>query len=182
MKKLSALVALVLLVTVGGVYATWNYAHGKASVETKYFDAVTVVAPMAETNSKGTISIDASGLSIVVDDTDNDFEGELVITGEVVVTFTHNEGVTSEVAANGIVMQYELSTTENFKYNTNDIFTVDTTAKRTASATKSFTISAAELESLIELNSVSLPTAEDYLNFKNALHSGSIVLKVSEAA
>ncbi len=181
MKKLSLLISLVLLVTVGGVYATWNYAHGTAVSASKYFDAVTVVAPMVETNSKGIIEVDTSNLSIVVDDTNNDFKGELVITGEVTVTFTPNDGVTTEVGTDGIKMQYELSATDNFKYNTNDIFTIDKTVKTTDAATKSFTISADELKSLITLNEVTLPTAETYGEFKDALHSGSIVLKVSEA-
>lgn len=29
MKKLSLLVALMLIITVGGVYAAWNYAQGE---------------------------------------------------------------------------------------------------------------------------------------------------------
>ncbi len=182
MKKLSLLMSLILLVTVGGVYATWNYAHGTATSGTKYFDAVTVVAPMVETNSKGTIEVDTTNLSIVVDDADNDFEGDLVITGDVKVTFTPNDGVSSDVGTNGIKMQYELSATENFKYNNNDIFTVNTTPKKLDAATKNFTISADELKGLITLNEVSLPTAVDYESFKNALHSGSIILKVTEAA
>ena len=38
MKKLSLLIALALLVSIGGVYATWNYAMGDAASVDAYLD------------------------------------------------------------------------------------------------------------------------------------------------
>lgn len=182
MKKLSLLVALILCVTIGGVYATWNYAENAATSQTKYFDASTVITDKVESLSKGTIKVDTTNLKITIDDTNDDFYGELKIEGYVSVEFTPSAGASHEVANNGIKMQYVLGSTENFKYLGNDIFTVDTTAQVESAASKSFTIEADELANLITLNTVQLPTAADYTAFKAALHSGSISITVSEAA
>ncbi len=186
MKKISLLVALILCVTVGGVYATWNYAHNTATAQTKYLDASTIITDKVESLSKGTIKVDTSNLKITVDDSNNDYYAELKIEGNIKVDFTASAGATDEVANNGIKMQYVLGTTDNFKYNGNNIFTIDSTAQKQTDATKSFTIEASELTNLISLyvdgdgKTVKLPTADDYILFKQALHSGSISITVSE--
>ena len=180
MKKLSLLVALIVCVTVGGVYATWNYAQGAVTSQTKYFDAATVITNKVISTAKGTISIDTSALSVVIDDTNNDYEGELAITGKVTVTFAPNQGADDEIAQNGIKMKYFLSQTDNYKYDGNAIFTVDSTEQKIGSEKLTFDIDAATLTSLISLNQLSLPTADEYDAFKTALHSGSISITVSE--
>ena len=188
MRKLSLLVAIILCVTVGGVYATWNYAENAATSQTKYFDASTVITDKVESLSKGTIKVDTSNLKITIDDTNDDFYAELKIEGSVSVQFTPSAGASYDVANNGIKMQYVLGTTDNYKYLNNDIFVVDSTPQKKTTATKSFTIEASELLNLISLyedgdgNTVKLPTAADYTAFKAALHSGSISITVSEAA
>lgn len=180
MKKLSILVALILCVTIGGVYATWNYAQGSATEQNKDFDAATIITDKVVSTAKGSISVDTSALQIVIDDDNNDYKGEMTITGKVLVTFTPNVGVSNDVAQNGIKMQYKLSTTNGFQYVGNDIFTVDETMQQTSGAVKTFEIDAAKLSSLITLNELFLPTAEDYDAFKTALHSGAISITVSE--
>ncbi len=180
MKKLSILVMLIVCVTVGGVYATWNYAQGKATDQTKYLDDSTVITDKVVSTAKGTISVDTSGLTVKIDDTNNDYTGELLIEGKIVVTFKANAGVSADVSNNGIKMQYALSTTDNFQYVGNDIFNVDSTVQKLDAATKSFEIDAATLEQLIKLNTLTLATAEEYDAFKTALHSGAISITVSE--
>ncbi|MBQ2676844.1 MAG: hypothetical protein IJF54_05555 [Clostridia bacterium] len=181
MKKLSMLVALILCVTVGGVYATWNYAEGKTSAE-KYFDDSTIITASTSATAKGTITVDTSNLNIIIDDTNGDYKGELIIDDAdyVTVNFTPNVGASNDVATNGIRMQWSLSTTDDYKYNSADIFTVETTVQQRATAEKTFTITGAELKDLISLNALSLPTKADYDAFKQALHSGSIKISVSE--
>ena len=66
MKKLSLLVALILLVTVGGVYATWNYARNV--VDPKQASA-TVVITGTQSSTKGTIEITSAPKRVIVDDT-----------------------------------------------------------------------------------------------------------------
>ena len=179
MKKLSILVALILCVTIGGVYATWNYAQGNVSSTTKYFDAGTTITDKVVDTAKGTITVDTTNLKITIDDSDNDFYGEMTIEGYVTVTFTPNTGADATVATNGIALQYALGESGHV-YGEGKIFTIDSTVQ-TLGTGKSFTIGANELEQLITLNQLYLPTVEDYQEFKTALHTGAISITVSEA-
>lgn len=179
MKKLSVLVALILCVTIGGVYATWNYAQGNVSSTTKYFDAGTTITDKVVDTAKGTITVDTSNLKITIDDSNNDFYGEMTMEGTVSVTFTPNTGADETVASNGIALQYALGTTSGYTYDGNDIFDVTTTTQ-TLGTGKTFTITAAQLENLISLNTLHLPTVEEYQAFKDALHAGAISITVSE--
>lgn len=180
MKKLSILVALILCVTIGGVYATWNYAQGGAEKVVKYFDDSTVITSSVTDSAKGVIDVNTSELSIVIDDANNDFYGEMSITGKVTITFTPNDGADGSVASEGIALQYSLGTTTDYKFNGTDIFTVDSTVQN-LEKNKTFEIDAEKLKELIRLNSLYLPTADDYDAFKEALHRGGISITVSEA-
>ena len=179
MKKLSILVALILCVTIGGVYATWNYAQGNVSSTTKYFDAGTTITDKVVDTAKGTITVDTTNLKITIDDSDSDFYGEMTIEGYVTVTFTPNTGADEAVANNGIALQYALGESGHV-YGEGKIFTIDSTVQ-TLGTGKNFTIEADKLEQLITLNELYLPTVEDYQEFKTALHTGAISITVSEA-
>ena len=113
MKKISLFVALALLVTVGGVYAAWIYPADDAAVGTanKTFTGnMTQVSTSA--TSKGTISVKTSSdtLKLFVDD-----GGEYVATpiaqGSVDIIFTPIDGVSEEIANNGIEMLLTVSIT-----------------------------------------------------------------------
>ncbi len=179
MKKLSVLVALILCVTVGSVYATWNYAQGGAEKVVKYFDDSTVITTSVTDTAKGVIDVDTSALNITIDDGNNDFYGELSITGKISITFTPNDGADETVASEGIALQYSLGTTTDYKYEGNAIFDVDNTVQN-LDKSLTFEIDAADLDALIDLNTLYLPTAEDYDAFKEALHRGGISITVSE--
>ena len=181
MKKLSVLVALILCVTIGGVYATWNYAQGTVTTRTKFFDAGTIITDKVVTTDKGNITIDTTSLKITIHDENNDLHGEMKAEGYVTVTFTPNQGADSAVAANGVKLQYVLGTTNNYTYEGTAIFAVNTTAQDLGLVNGSVNIPASELDALIDLNALYLPTAEDYDAFKLALHSGAISITVSEA-
>ena len=181
MKKLSILIALILCVTVGGVYATWNYAQGTVGNTQEYPDGnTTALAGKVETTDKGTITIDDSNLQILIDDMDNNLEGELYISGSISVTFTPNQGADADVVANGVALQFALSATENFNYNGNPIFVLNTDAQTMGLVNGTATISADTLKNLISLNTLRLPTVADYDAFRAALHSGSLIITVSE--
>lgn len=188
MKKFSLLIALVLLVTIGGVYATWNYAQGDV-VATQGF-----VLPKMETviteGSKGTISVDTSGLTIKVDDSATDsvtHKPVLVMDGEIVITFTAATGADDSVVQNGIKMQAVISCTENWTYKDQQIISVDTADNKhiitTNGAQKTLTISAATLAEIVKMTEhedLILSTHEEFLNFQTILNRGNIKITVSE--
>ena len=170
-----------MCVTIGGVYATWNYAQGNVTARTKFFDAGTIITDKVVTTDKGNITIDPANLKITIHDEDNDLRGEMKMEGYVTVTFTPNQGADSNVATNGVALKYVLGTTNNYTYESAAIFTVDSTAQSLGTVNGSINIPAAQLQELISLNALHLPTVEDYDAFKLALHSGSITITVSEA-
>ena len=182
MKRLSLLVMLMLLVTVGGVYATWNYAQGNVS-ETQGFALPTMETAVRDT-SKGTINVDTSGLTMKVDDDANDGENHkavLVMTGKITVTFTPAVGADEIVRQNGIKMKYTISCTDNWTYNSTQIFTVSNATDISTGTTKlSFDITADQLKTMITLGDFTLPEYQDYLNFETALNRGNIKILVSE--
>ena len=110
MKKLSLLVAFALIITIGGVYAAWSYAQG--DVETAQGFVLPSMEAVTTTGSKGQISVNTSGLTMKVDDTDDGdaHNTKLVMNdgGKIVITFTPAEGADSTVVTNGIKMQADM--------------------------------------------------------------------------
>lgn len=181
MKKISILIVLAMVLTIGGVYATWNYAQG--NVDSVDLSPVVSLTDKVVDTPKGTIAVDMSGLSIAIDDANNDYDAELVMDGEVTVTFTANELAPADVQANGIKLQYTLTVTTPWEYKGTQVFTVeaDPIAINGGAATFTATITADELMDVITLGDISLPTVSDYDAFALILEQGEITITVSEA-
>ena len=193
MKKLSLLIAMILCVTIGGVYATWTYSQGTAATRDAYLDDVTKITDKTVANAKGVISVDKTGLTITIDDANDDKVAECTIDGELVIKFKPNNGADDDVFENGVTLQYKLSVENTWKYNEVLIFNVDTNNVVLGAPTKTgsgqnveftWTISADELNSKIAFytndagtgadGTLRLPTVTAYEAFKKALHNGSI--------
>ena len=181
MKKLTVIIALMLVVTIGGVYATWNYAQGNVAKVDKYLDSVTKITDKVVTTAKGTIAVDTTGVSIVIDDADNNHVAELYVTGDIVVTFTPNEGADQDVDANGIALQYQMSNT-GLIYGGNPIFTYNTSVVQIdgGAPVLSATIPADSLGLALYDPALTLPNVDTYEAFKAQLHTGSLCFTVSE--
>ena len=180
MKKISILIVLAMIITIGGVYATWNYAQGNVD-SVGATPAIALTKKVVDT-PKGTIAVDMSGLTISIDDTNDDYNAELVMDGGIKITFTADNSASAEVKANGIAMQYAITVTTPWTFNGTQIFTVDaeTIAINDGNATFTATITADELMDAITLGKIFLPTATDYDNFALALQNGEITITVSE--
>ena len=115
MKKLSVLIALVLCVTIGGVYAAWNYSQGNtASVNVS---REINMAQVVTNGTKGTITATPqNNFAFLVDDIANDtpngdgtytdikYKAVLVGTGDIQINFTANPGADQATKDNGIKM------------------------------------------------------------------------------
>lgn len=108
MKKLSTIIALCLVVVIGGVYAAWSYAQGSAAS-----NEITREINMAQVNTdsnKGSIAATPNNFAFLVDDvTTDDVDGKnyvaaLVGTGELALVFTPSVGSDASLAQNGIKM------------------------------------------------------------------------------
>lgn len=69
MKKTSILAALALVATIGGAYATWNYAGTK--VDTVTHDKSIVITDATTTTTHGRVHVHADTLALSIDDISN---------------------------------------------------------------------------------------------------------------
>ena len=110
MKKLSAIIAFALIITIGGVYAAWHYNRGEVSLE---LTRSATMASVQSDTSKGSISIDQTAnsgqgntLKFLVDDIGaTDWKAELVTSGSVWVKFTPAANADADVQREGIALK-----------------------------------------------------------------------------
>ena len=184
MKKLSLLVAFALIITIGGVYAAWSYAQG--DVETAQGFVLPKMETVTTTGSKGQISVDTSGLTMKVDDTDdgNAHNTKLVMNdgGKIVITFTPAEGADSTVVTSGIKMQAVITCTENWEYNGTPMFTIDTTKNTftTTGTALTWEITADQIAEAVSLSEIELDTYAEFLSYQTVLNQGNIKITVTE--
>ena len=109
MKKVSVIISLALVITIGGVFAAWNYSNGTATgiTTTRALD----MASITTTVEKGKITANSTGMTLIVDDdksvnpqTGTSFKAVLVGTGSINVTFTPDDAADPTVQQNGIPM------------------------------------------------------------------------------
>lgn len=175
MKKLSTLIAIFLIATIGGVYATWNYSQGDVTSRTSYFDDITKITDKVVDNAKGEIVIAKNDLAITIDDSNNNHFAEWKLTGSLTVTFTPNAGADQTVKDNGIDLEWSLLTTNTgtgsttWVYEGNKIFFVKNNVvtlakgpeKKQADGSFVWTINASELTDKILFNVPTTVTNEN---------------------
>lgn len=184
MKRLGIIVFMALVLTVGGVYATFNYAQNDAT------PASQTLTPHLEdavlTTPKGTIAITQNDFAITVDDLDGNLTTKYTATGETKVNFTPAaQGADATVAANGIKLKLVIEFVGSNTYNTTPIF------KHKAAYTMggvvlnggnvvSTTEITFNLADYIDVNVISLPTYADYVAYKTEFDATTIKITISE--
>lgn len=200
MKKLSLLVALALLVTIGGVYATWSYA-GNIATESHMHMSVNL-ATATEDTPKGSITVVLNSMDVLIDDTNHDYVAEAVFSGKMGFVFTPGKGASDEVIADGIDMQFQVLQDVPKQYLGNNVFIMKKTAptaftsmikvdesnKDTLVPGKALTpgsfyveIDASVMNEHVEIANIVLDTLDEYNAMKTALASGGVLgITVSE--
>ena len=158
-KRVGLLAALALCITVGGVYATWNYAD-----TTGYVDRETVsigLTPIGSVTGES-LEITSNTLSFLIDDTDGNHKGDTVVaTGSLTVTY---HAVANNFETVNIYCNVEI----DGQYFTTTLATNELTETITLDGTQkdhTWTISAADLEITLGNTIVDLPTKADYDSF-----------------
>lgn len=126
MKKLGIIVALALVVTIGGAYATWNYATSlNGSVINGSATAGLEITEITQiTVDNGTITIIPDSVKIIFDDTDGDHVVDTDSTnvkGTFTITFEGSYNNSVKNAPKGI--NIKLSASGDYKYNNQSILT-----------------------------------------------------------
>ena len=192
MKKLSLLIALALLVTVGGVYATWVYSQSSDVADITSASSL-VMTEATFTGTDGTYKVDATGLTLEIDPKEGTTHvTSLKVGGKIVITFTPNAYAPDEVKKNGVASTYEFTiggsgnsfddgkgaqpiVTLTHPGEKHDIVWTDN-----GDGTFSYTMDAATFSSHVNLTEFTLDTKADYDKYDEALLGVQIVIHVSD--
>jgi len=157
MKKLTLLLALIVCVTVGSVYAAWIYTGSTVSVAER---------PLSHGMATATTNGDIGILTVVHNDIDikidqtavGDYRAKLVITGSIQVKFTPNDGAPEDAVNNAVPAQmtvYATNVNENL-YEGSPIYvintpSVDLTWVKQTDGTFLATVDAGTIDSMLDL-------------------------------
>ncbi len=120
MKKLSVLIAIMLCVTIGGVYATWTYA-GTNDIADAFAEAKVTITDAELTGANGTYKIE-SNLVLTVDQANESHEAKLVFAANdgkpitLTVTFTPAANAPQTIKENAVPSELYFGTTTDMKY------------------------------------------------------------------
>ena len=188
MKKLSLLIAMILCVTIGGVYATWTYTQN-TDVADETVNMTMNLTDVAYSGSYGTYVIDTTSLKLKIDPKEGTTHTTaLKIEGEIVITFTPNSVAPETVKENGIATTFQFGLTNaDWKYEGENIITLAHSEAEQivwgapgSDGVFKFTISAEELANHIILTEFVLDTKLKYDAFNAALGQGQIKITVSD--
>ena len=187
MKKFSLLIALCMLLTIGGVYATCTYTQN-TDVADEAVNMNLNLTDVAYSGSYGTYRVDVTGLNLSIDPkAGTTHTTALFATGNIIVTFTPNSVAPADVKENGVKTTYAFSLANpNWQYEGKDIVAVNHTEKHNViwqdngDGTFSFTISADEFMEHIALTEFELDTKVKYDAYNAVLGTGSIVITISD--
>ena len=206
--KLGFISLLCLVLVIGGVFATWDYAQGTAAEVTE--TATIGLTAVGAESAKATITFTKNGYSAMIDDSDKDYRGELTIAGTIDIVVTIKDGADQETYNNGITVRLDLS--ENFDTfafaadasgsagEAKDVIALTSTSltltkgdtgwTRTVvdgTVTFTYTLTNARLNELITLAktddkvNVYLPTKANYEAFATHISGKTVTLKAVEA-
>lgn len=185
--KLGLISVLCLVLVIGGVFATWNYSQETASPADPKTVGIAITEAVSDTK-KGTIAI-TSVPTLTLDDANDDHFAELVITNDLVITFTADANADKDVYEDGIPMVITFTSNVG-KYKNNDVIVIaqatvniaTTDLQEGGNGTFTYTITAANLNDYLKVGTVSLPTYDDYNDFETTYlpTAGSIEINVAE--
>lgn len=194
MKRLSFIIALALVLTIGGVYATFNYAGNQDTIDEVVINNIGKELAEAKVidSKKGTLTVDvAQDFLIKVDD----INGNLRTVGsytkpEMKITFTPDPSSATETRTKGINLKLTFT---NGKYNNKDIFTIKDSkgnvctdsvvqlsrdeGERQDDGSFVFTL---DLSKYITVTEFELPTKKDYDNYAEAFGQFALSITVEE--
>ena len=177
MKKISILVALALIVTIGGVYATWSYNQSTMNVIEERL--VVNMQDYIGSTASGHIEVIANTADIRITDNyignthvghevQGDFIAEVETMGRIVVLFTPF----ANAANKNPTLQFELSVAGTLKHGETDIFTLVTAKQTCAALTK--------IEDQADLDTLNaMLSAEHRLNLADAQGKSYVVIDVA---
>lgn len=197
MKKLSLLIVIALLLSIGGVYATWVYNQSEDVADITGNRAIALTEATFE-GAPGTFAVDTSGLSLTVDPkAGTSHVTSLVASGNVVITFTPSTHATGTVKESGITSYYYFTiSNDNWLYDGQQIMRIvqdEHNATTILGGTKAHqivwtkengvfkcTIPASVIAEHISLTEFTLDTKAKYDAYDAVLPQGQVIIHISD--
>lgn len=120
MKKLSLLIALCMLLTIGGVYATWSYV-GSTDIIDAFSESKVTIADAVIEGTYGVYKVE-SNLVLTVDQANDNHEAELVFGSNndqpvyLTVTFTPSVNAPKAIKDNAVKSELYFNVTTPMQY------------------------------------------------------------------
>ena len=195
MKKLSLLIALMLCITIGGVYATWTYTQ-TTDVADESVGAAMNLTGVAYAGSYGTYEINRSTLALTIDPkAGTTHNTALQVAGEIVVTFTPSNVAPVEIKEGGVPTDFSFTlSNDNWTFDDghgagakevislNHVGSHEVAWVPAADGTFTFTLSAAQIAEHLNLTEFVLDTKTLYDAYTVALRAGQIVFSVTDGS
>lgn len=200
MKKFTMLIALILCVTIGGVYATWTYQGGDVQQLHQHFNVY--MGAVDNDEAKGVLKTVINALSIKLDDANNDYNAEAVVTGYLEFVFSPKTHASDDVRENGVDLTFTVEQTDPaIQYEGSNVFKITngtaelgkgvliTTENATTLSPHNtdlsehigsfyYIIEATTLNAMISTD-ISLPTYEDYIAMEKILNTTQAKIGIS---
>jgi len=194
MKKLSLIIALCILLSIGGVYATWIYSGNQIDAQTEPF--VSKMGGIDHEGNSGSYSFTENSLDFAVEPDSQDTKITTIAwgTGSITLVFTPKGDISDDMLANALnaTLTVELASSTAGTYNSTDVYTIDPNFAVVLTETDwtehnsgeyyTYTITAATIEDAISIGSFHLPTQDEYEEFKDVIQNVKFRVKVTPAA
>lgn len=194
MKKFSILIALCILLTVGGVYATWIYSGNQIDAQTEPF--VSKMGGIDHEGNSGSYSFTENSLDFAVEPDSQDTKITTIVwgTGSMTLVFTPKGDIADDMLTKAlnatITVELASSTAGTYKgttvYTITPGFAIELTEADWTSHNSgeyyTYTITAAKVEDAISIGAFHLPTQDEYEEFKAVIQDVKFRVKVAPAA
>ena len=194
MKKFSILIALCVLLTVGGVYATWIYSGNQIDAQTEPF--VSKMGGLDHEGNSGSYTFTNNSLDFAVEPDTQETKITTIVwgTGSMQLVLTPKTDINDAMLQKALnaTITVELASSTAGEYKGETVYTIDPNFAVTLTAGDwtshndgeyyTYTITADTIKDAISIGSFHLPSEDDYTEFKSVIQDVKFRVKVSPAA
>ena len=194
MKKFSILIALCVLLTVGGVYATWIYSGNQIDAQTEPF--VSKMGGLDHEGNSGSYTFTNNSLDFAVEPDTQETKITTIVwgTGSMQLVLTPKTDINDAMLQKALnaTITVELASSTAGEYKGETVYTIDPDFAVTLTADDwtshndgeyfTYTITADTIKDAISIGSFHLPSEDDYAEFKSVIQDVKFRVKVSPAA
>ncbi len=190
-RRLTVAIVMALVLTVGGVYATFVYAQNSPVAKGNNFSS-NVIADADTTEKKGEITLGTNTLQLTVNggdtssSTTKNHTVSVSFTGSVTATFTPAENADDDVRENGIAWKITITIGGTNAYDDGNgskaILTSTATdvPLKSGAKSKTVTVDADFVKQYIQVTDFYLQTKAKYDAYKTAYEATTITITFSE--